>query len=246
MPRDTRNSLHIYYIKDGKELHKVVYPKEILGNKVDWRQFNYPMAFELYNQGWTEVCKFFKVPVPDDLDFRVRWCWDKVHIPTVTDPPEREKEEYKLYKDLFIDSHINSCTDSMFSDSYEMLVRACKAEYGDEEMMERRKRGETDTAKSYFDLNYLFYDMIYSQGANIEKCGAWVLRDGSYITCDTAQHRRLVEDYMGFKEYDMERYWVKISMGTVYTHSRMTSAQDKTLNKFFLKYELDEKNIEEW
>ena len=113
-------------------------------------------------------------------------------------------------------------------------------------MTERRKRGEEDSWKSYFDLNYLFYDMIYSQGANIEKCGAWVLRDGSYVACDTAQHRRLVEEYAGLREYDMERYWIKVSMGTVYTHNRMTSAQDKTLNRFFAKYELDEKNIEEW
>lgn len=251
MPRDTRNSLHIYYIKDGKELHKVVYPKEILGNKVDWKQFNYPMAFELYNQGWTEVCKFFNVLVPDDLEFKVRWCWDTIHIPSLPDDLEKKKEiknteDYKLYKDLFVNSHINSCTDSMFNDTYEMLIRACKCEYGDTEMIERRKIEETDTWKSYFDLNYLFYDMVYSQGANIEKCGAWVLRDGSYITCDIAQHRRLVEDYMGFKEYDMERYWVKVSMGTVYTHNRMSSAQDKTLNKFFGKYQLDEKNIEEW
>ena len=34
-------------------------------------------------------------------------------------------------------------------------------------------------------------------------------------------------------------------MGTVHTHNRMTDAQKKTLNKFFSKYKLEERNIEE-
>ena len=35
MSKDTRNSLHIYYMKNGKEQHKVLYPKTILGNKTN-------------------------------------------------------------------------------------------------------------------------------------------------------------------------------------------------------------------
>ena len=68
MPRDTRNRLHIYYMeKLGQEKHVIVYPKSICGVKTNWRDFNYPMAFDLYNQGMTEVCKVFNVLTPEDI-----------------------------------------------------------------------------------------------------------------------------------------------------------------------------------
>ena len=250
MPRDTRNSLHIYYLDKGKEVHKIVYPRAINGWTVDWRKFSYDMGYDLYDQGWTEVCKYFNVLVPDDLDRIVHWAWDCIPIPSYSNDLTQKEEDkiknsdvYKCYKDLFVESHTRECVDSMFSEAYVNLERACKAEYGTERT---HRIKTTDDWKDYFDLSYLFYDMLGNQDTNLEYQGAWVLRDGSYIAVGTAHHCRLLKEYMGLSEYDMERYWIKVSMGTVYTHNRMTSAQEKTLNKFFKKYKLEERNIEDW
>ena len=83
MPRDTRNRLHIYYMeKLGIEKHLIIYPKSICGVKTNWRDFNYPMAYELCNQGTTEVCKAFNVLSPDDISMRYHWCWDTIPNPS--------------------------------------------------------------------------------------------------------------------------------------------------------------------
>lgn len=243
MPRDTRNSLHIYYKQKDKEIHKILYPKTILGNKVDWRDFNYEMAYDLYNQGWTEVCKYFKVEIVDDLPHMVKWTWDTIPNPHVIEDYDTisKTDIFKTYKELFIQSHIRECVDSMYSDAYYELNRACLNEYGNDRT---HRIKSPDEYKDYFNLNYLFNDMLGNQETNLEYNGAWVLRDGSYITIGTAHHNRLLYEYLGYDEYNIERDWVKISMGTVHTHNRMTDAQKKTLNKFFSKYKLEEKNIE--
>ena len=85
--------------------------------------------------------------------------------------------------------------------------------------------------------------MLGNQETNLEYNGAWVLKDGSYITVDVAQHRRFVEEYLGKKEYDMERWWVKVSLYKVYTHDKMSSAQWDTICKFTKKCELGERKI---
>ena len=97
MPKDIRNSLHIYYKENDKEIHKVLYPKTILGKKVNWRDFNYEMAYDLYNQGWTEVCKYFKVEIVDDLPCRVKWTWDTIPNPSI---PNEKYDEIITFAEL--------------------------------------------------------------------------------------------------------------------------------------------------
>lgn len=242
MPKDTRNSLHIYWKEKDKEIHKILYPKTILGNKVNWRDFNYEMAYDLYNQGWTEVCKYFKVEIVDDLPQMVKWAWDTIPNPHVVEDYDTisKTDIFKTYKELFIQSHIRECVDSMHSDAYYELNRACSNEYGN---VRAHRRKSPDEYKDYFNLNYLFYDMLGNQETNLEYNGAWVLKDGSYITLGIAHHNRLLYEYLGYDEYNIERIWVKISMGTVHTHNRMTDAQKKTLNKFFSKYTLKEEAL---
>ena len=93
-------------------------------------------------------------------------------------------------------------------------------------------------------IGYLFYEMLGLQTSRVDT-GAWVFRDGSYITVDVAQHRRFVEEYLGKKEYDMERYWVKVSLYRVYTHERMTDSQWNTICNFTNKYNLKEIKVED-
>ena len=50
---------------------------------------------------------------------------------------------------------------------------------------------------------------------------------------------------MGKIEYDMERYWVKVSLYRVYTHERMTDSQWNTICNFTNKYNLKEIKIED-
>lgn len=251
MPRDTRNRLHIYYIEKHKEKHVIVYPKSICGNKTNWRDFNYSMAYDLYNQGITEVCKTFDVLVPEDIALRYEWCWDSIPHPSLPDAIEeknkiRNTDEYKLYKDLWIESHIREITESMFNEAYRNIKMACLYEYGSDELKERNKLEKDDTYKSYFDLNYLFYDMLGNQDTNMEHNGCWIMRDGSYISVGTAHHNRFLQDYLGYKEWDMERYWVKISLGTAHIHDRLTNQQWETVNKLQKKYNLTLEKLGDW
>lgn len=253
MPRDTRNRLHIYYMeKLGQEKHTVVYPKSICGVKTNWRDFNYPMAFDLYNQGVTEVCRVFNVLTPEDISVRYEWCWDTIPHPSFkisTNKSHEEElkekelirgtEDYKLYKDLWVVSHIRECTNSVFNEAYRNIRMACSSEYGEE----IKENGDW---KSYFDLNYLFYNMLGNQETSLKYNGAWLLRDGSYITLDTAHHNRFLQDYLGYKEFDMERYWVKISMGTAHVHNKLTNQQWITLEKLKKKYNLEYEKLGDW
>lgn len=247
MPRDVRNRIHIYWKEDGKEQHKAIYPKSILGQKVDWRAFSIDMAYDLYNTMWQEVCKYFNVWVPDDLPYKVKVCWDTIHIPSLPDNrEERNKLEqtdlYKTYIDLFVESECRACTDSMFSDAYNNLYKACKHN-GDKDMDD----GEiNDEYKHLHWLLYLFYDgnMLHYQTGRAD-VASWIFRDGSYLVLDSAHHRRFIEEFLGKKEYDMERYLVKVSLYKVYTHNNMTNKQWDTVCKFCNKYELSEQKVEE-
>ena len=97
--------------------------------------------------------------------------------------------------------------------------------------------------KEPYWVGHLFNEYIGWQKSN--PChGAWILRDDSYITVETGCHRRIVEGYMNLSEKELETWWVKIQMDGAYTHSKMTDAQKKTLNKFFKQYEdLYESNV---
>lgn len=248
MPRDTRNRLHIYYMeKLGQEKHVIVYPKSICGVKTNWRDFNYPMAFDLYGQGITEVCKVFNVLTPEDISVRYEWCWDTIPHPSLPDnidkENEKETDEYKIYKDLYVHSHIRECTNSMFNEAYRNIKMACSNEYGNEKT---HRIKSYDGYKDYFNLNYLFYDMLGNQETSLKYHGAWLLRDGSYITLDTAHHNRFLQDYLGYKEWDMERCWVKISMGTAHIHDRLTNQQWITLEKLKKKYDLEYEKLGDW
>lgn len=251
MPRDTRNRLHIYYKEKHEEKHVIVYPKSICGYKTNWRDFNYTMAYDLYNQGITEVCKVFDVLTPEDIALRYEWCWDTIPHPSLPDDIEeknriRNTDEYKLYKDLWIESHIREVTESMFNEAYRNIKMACSYEYGSEELKERNKLEKDDTYKSYFDLNYLFYDMLGNQQTNMEHDGCWIMRDGSYIPLGTAHHNRFLQDYLGYKEWDMERFWVKVSLGTAHIHDRLTNQQWETVYKLQKKYNLTLEKLGDW
>ena len=242
-----------------REKHVIVYPKSICGYKTNWRDFNYPMTFDLYNQGITEVCKTFDVLTPEDISVRYEWCWDTVINPSFNvsinksyeeelkeKESIRETDEYKLYKDLWVESHLREITESMFNDAYRNISMACKSEYGSERLKERNKLEKDDTYKSYFDLNYLFYDMLGNQNTSMKNDGCWIMRDGSYIPVGTAHHNRFLQDYLGYKEYDMERYWVKVSLGTAHIHDKLTNEQWQTVNKFKKKYNLNLEKLGDW
>jgi len=252
MPRDTRNSLHIYYKEKHEEKHVIVYPKSICGSKTNWRNFCIENAYDLYSEAITQCCKLFNVLTPDDIALRYNFAWDSIPHPSIPDDLEeknkiKNSDDYKMYKELWVQSHIRECTESMFSDAYKNLYKACLLENGSNRFELRKIQDfENDEYKSYFDLNYLFYDMLGNQESNLKYAGAWVMRDGSYITLDTAHHCRFLTEYLGYNEYDIERFWVKVSLETVHTHNRMTDAQKKTLNKFFKKYKLEERNVEDW
>ena len=242
MPRDKRNSLHIYW-KTDKEHHKVLYPKSILGNKVDWRKFDIDIAYDLYNTMWTEACHYFNVLVPDDLPYRIKICWDTIHIPSLPEDKEeknklRQSDMYKTYMELFVESECRACTDSMFSDAYNTLVKACKRN-GNEDMDDGI---QDDNYKDIVWLNYLIEKLHYQNGR--ADVGSYVFRDGSYIVLDSACHRMFVEEFLNKKEFDMERYWVKVSLYNVHTHDNMTKEQWDTICKFTKKYQLSESKLD--
>ena len=231
--------LRIFILEDGKEIEKRIYPRAYTKlSRTDWDNGTF-----LSNLAYNKVLKHLKV---DELPDNVDYCWSSLSIPCIcSDWPKEEKErirntqEYKDYKELWIKSQIVACTDSMFKDNYLWLHHACKHN-GDEDMDD----GITNLEyKDYLYLGYLFNEMLGWQKSRIDT-GAWVFRDGSYLTVDTAQHRRLVEEYMGKKEFDMERWWVKVSLYRVYTHNHMTNEQWETICKFTKKYRLSEYKVE--
>lgn len=236
MSKDIRNSIRIFQkLENGKEIVKRIYPKPF----VDWRSFCYENAYDLYITMLTEACRYFNVLTPDDLPLNVKFCWNTVtYVPICSDWSKEEKdkiyndENYKFYEEMRLESDIVSYSDSMFNDAYRYIKQATQCK------QKETKRG--------FNTAYLFDEMLHTQDVNLDYCGCWILRDGSCIFVDTAHHRRFVEEYLGFKELDIEQKWVKISMRYVYTHDNMTNAQWKTLEKLSKKYHLIIRKIGDW
>jgi hypothetical protein len=134
----------------------------------------------------------------------------------------------------------------MFNDAYVYLKEACKQHNNGEDVDEVTEPADFKGYKEPFWVNYLLNEHVGMQKSYVPT-GAWIFRDGSYITVESGNHRRIVEEYMGLKEFDMERWWIKIQLYKAYTHKCMSDAQKKTLNKFFKQYEdLYEVNLADW
>ena len=239
MPRDKSKSIRIFWIEQGKEKSVRIYPKNVPEKK--WEN-----GFELYHFGLTEVCHYFNCLVPDDLDFEVKWCYDWLPYsfidPDLSWVEKCDKiyntDEYQYWYKLKRETLACNCTDSMYSDAYKYLIEACRThEHGvydrdfedvDEHLTNR------DWKEPYWTI-HLFNEYVGLQTSKVDD-GAWIFRDGSYITVEAGNHRRIVEGYMGLSEKKMERWWVKIQLYAAYTHKNMTDAQIKTLNKFFKQY----------
>lgn len=240
MPRDKSNSIRIFWIENDKEKSTRIYPKNVPEKK--WEN-----GFDLYLFGLTEICRYFNVLVPDDLEIPVRWCYDWLPCSSI-DPDLSwvEKcdkiyntEEYQYWNRLKREMYACRCADSMFSDAYKYLIEACRTHEKpiydrDFNMVDEHLKNKE--WKEPFWINYLFDEYIGCQKSNAST-GAWIFRDGSYITIESGNHRRVCEGYMNLDEQQMERWWVKIQLYKAYTHNRMTDAQIKTLNKFFKEYE---------
>ena len=249
MPKDKRDSIRIFWIEQDKEKSARVYPTDVPDKK--WEN-----GIELYTFGLTQVCRYFNVLVPDDLEIPVRWCYDWLPISYINpDLSWVEKceqiyntDEFKFWYQLERETWACQATDSMFSDAYKYLIDACrshkekKVDYDRDYEQVNEHLTNQDWKEPYW-VGHLFNEYIGWQKSN--PChGAWILRDGSYITVEAGCHRRIVEGYMNLSEKELETWWVKIQMDGAYTHSRMTDAQKKTLNKFFKQYEdLYESNV---
>lgn len=239
MTKNKSNGIRIFWIENDKEKSKMIYPK-LDYDKMSWRDSDY-----WYIQGLTEVCHYFNCNSPDELYQEVKWCYEHVTGNIKPDIKGEEytkalsSDEYKTWLRLKINSEAVKCSNSMFSDAFKYILMACRLNGS-----EKDERSPYKDLKSSFDIGWLFNEMLGNQKSYIPH-GAWILRDGSYITVETANHARFVEEYLNLSEYDYERYWIKVQMGTVYTHRNMTDAQKKTLNKFFKQYELKEKDIED-
>ena len=250
MPRDKSNSIRIFWMENGKEKSVRIYPKNVPEKK--WEN-----GFELYHWGLSEVCQYFKYECPEDVMTKVQWCYDWLPYSDIDpDLSWKEKcdkiyntEEYQYWYRLHREWRACRATDSMFSDAYNYLIEACKThEHGvyDRDFENVHEYLTDKDWKEPYWVNYLFDEYIGLQKSNAST-GAWIFRDGSYITVESGNHRRVCEGYMGLSEKEMERWWVKIQLYCAYTHNHMTDAQKKTLNKFFKEYEdLYERNLEDW
>jgi hypothetical protein len=69
MSRDKRDSIRIFWIEQDKEKSARIYPTDVPEKK--WEN-----GIELYAFGLTQICRYFNVLVPDDLEIPVRWCYD--------------------------------------------------------------------------------------------------------------------------------------------------------------------------
>lgn len=232
-----KDSIRIFWIENDKEKTVRIYPK--LPCEFTWRN-----SFELYLFGLTEVCHYFNCLSPDELYTEVKWCFE--YVRGNIEPEIRGEEhtkcetsnEYKQWLDLYVNSEAVSCTNSMFSDAFKYVLMACKLNGS-----KKDERSLIKGLKRPFDIGWLFNEMLGTQKGYIPH-GAWIFRDGSYITIEVGNHARFIEEYLNLSEYRYERYFVKIQMGTVYTHRNITDAQKKTLNKFFKQYPLKEKELE--
>lgn len=238
MSKDKSNSIRIFWIEQDKEKSVRIYPKNVPEKK--WEN-----GTELYIFGLTEVCRYFNCRTPEEIEIPVRWCYDwlpysDINRDDFSSWKERcEKvyntDEYQDWFHLHMDTMIVSCTDSMFNDAYIYLREACKYHNNGEDVDEVTEPADFKGYKEPFWVNYLLTEYIGTQKSYVPT-GAWIFRDGSYITVECGNHRRIVEEYMNMKEFDMERWWVKIQLYKIYSHKRMSDAQKKTINKFLKKY----------
>lgn len=238
MSKDKSNSIRIFWIEQDKEKSIRIYPKNIPEKK--WEN-----GTDLYIFGLSEVCKYFNCQTPEELEIPVRWCYDwlpytDINRDDFSSWKERcEKvyntDEYQDWFNLHRESMLVRCTDSMFNDAYVYLNEACKHHNNGEDVDEVTEPADFKGYKEPFWVNYLLTEHVGMQKSYVPT-GAWVFRDGSYITVESGNHRRIVEEYMGMKEYDMERWWVKIQLYKIYSHKRMSDSQKKTINKFLKKY----------
>lgn len=238
MPRNKRNSIRIFWIENGKEATKRIYPKNV--PEIKWEN-----GFELYHFGLTHVCRFFNCLSPDELLTEVRWCYDT--LPTAYMNPDlswEEKaacmntDEYQYWLELKIESMCCACCDSMFSDAYMYTKYACKHHNNGQDVDDVDPALTNRKWKEPFWINYLFDEYLGYQNSYIPT-GAWIFRDGSYITVDSGNHRRIVEEYMKENERDVETRWVKVQLYSILSHPYMTDAQKKTINKFLKQYPND-------
>ena len=247
MPRDKRDSIRIFWIEQDKEKSVRIYPTDVPDKK--WEN-----GIKLYTFGLTQVCRYFNVLVPDDLEIPVRWCYDFLPSSDINSDLSwieqceqiYNTDEFKFWYQLERETCACESTDSMFSDAYKYLIEACRThEHGlyDRDFEDVDEHLTNREWKEPYWVNYLFDEYIGNQKSRVDT-GAWIFRDGSYITVEAGNHRRICEGYMGISEKEAEMNWVKIQLYGAYTHSRMTDAQKKTLNKFFKQYEdLYESNV---
>lgn len=244
------NTIRIFWIENNK--HKTE------KTSIETPEMKWENGVELYMCGFSEVCKFFGVfEMPEDLDSSVEWCYEYMPSADVNkDTPWKEQcekiyntDDYKFWYQLRRESLACRAADSMLTDAYRYLIEACRHHeicLYDRHFEHINKLLTNKEWKEPYWVYNLFEDYVGLQTFNLDT-GAWIFKDGSYITVETGIHRKIVEGYLQLKEKDMEREWVKVSLYKAYTHKRMTDAQRKTLNKFFKEYpELCEVNIDEW
>ena len=86
MPRKKLPRIRIFWKVDGKEKEKQICVRNV--PEKCWEN-----SIELYNIGWTEVCKFFRVLIPDDLPTKVQWCWKWLPAADIcSDTPREERQ----------------------------------------------------------------------------------------------------------------------------------------------------------
>ena len=238
MPKHKSDSIRIFWIEQEKEKSVRIYPKNVPEKK--WQN-----GTELYVFGLTHVCRYFNCLNPDELDVPVRWCYEWLPYTDINKDmfsswEERcikvyNTDEYQDWFRLHRETMIVRCTDSMFNDAYIYLNEACKSHDNGEDVDGVTAPADFKGYKEPFWVNYLLTEHVGMQKSYVPT-GAWIFRDGSYITVESGNHRRIVEEYMGLKEFDQERWWVKIQLYKIYSHRRMSDAQKKTINKFLKKY----------
>ena len=237
---NNKTCIRIFWKENNKDKTKRIYPKNV--PEMKWEN-----GLDLYIFGYTEVCKFFNVfECPEHLDSSVEWCYEYMPSADVNKDLSWQEQcekiyntdNYKFWYQLFRESLACRAADSMLTDAYRYLIEACRHHEDciyDRDYEEISEFLTNREWKEPFWVYHLFEDYIGLQTSNPTN-GSWIFKDGSYITVKAGNHRRIVEGYMGLKEQDVERDWVKIQLYDVYTHDRMTDAQKKTLNNFFKKY----------
>lgn len=212
MKKDSRNSLHVY-LGEEKEQHLIVFPK------VNWREFSWENSAwmrEIAEKAVRRICE-------DTSIYNVSWAWDTVPTPCVSNEEPQEvyrTKEFLDYLKMYIQSECAHIANSMFNDSYKILIQACLS--GHSNLYDRGT--SIGKLKPLYWLVHLFAERLHYHNGPVDR-GAWIMPDGSYIVVESSSHRIFVEEFCGYKESDKEKEWVKISLGYAYVHTYMTKAQ---------------------